>query len=136
MPVRISGLDKLRRATSVFGIKLQARLVVAVGKTSEDVRDDAKVFSPKDTHSLEETITADPVEVDGDAVSARVTAGGRGVINPKTGKEVDYARHQEMGTSKMPAQPYMGPAAAKNREPHLARVKQALELTLEESLNE
>ena len=40
-------------------------------------------------------------------LSAKLVAGGRGHVNPLTGREVDYARHVHDGTSVMPARPFL-----------------------------
>lgn len=45
----------------------------------------------------------------GNIVYQGIRAGGY-VTNPNTGRIVDYARHQEYGTSKMRPRPYMRPA--------------------------
>lgn len=58
--------------------------------------DEAKVLVPVDTGALQDSIR---VEVEGDLVQFAVGGGN-----------IDYALYVEMGTSKMPAQPFMRPA--------------------------
>jgi len=63
----------------------------------------ARDLCPVDTTSLRQTIRA---ERRGPLTSALV-AGGGGVINPKTGREVDYARYVHDGTSRTPPRPFL-----------------------------
>lgn len=63
----------------------------------------AKSLCPIDTSALMSSIRA---ERRGPYESALV-AGGGGYINPRTGREVDYARYVHDGTSRMPARPFL-----------------------------
>lgn len=66
----------------------------------------ARRLAPKDTRSLESTIRHDVRRTGFGGVELVVMAGG---IMGST-KMVDYAAHQEQGTSRMAAQPYLRPA--------------------------
>jgi HK97 gp10 family phage protein len=73
------------------------------------MRDVAQVLVPVDTGSLRDSIR---VERGGQGLhwrEIRVRAGGY-IVNPKTGRLVDYAVFVEYGTGKMAAQPFMQPA--------------------------
>lgn len=80
--------------------KVEALAPRVVAKVAHDIEADAKVFAPVDTGNLESSITAD---VDG--------------LTAEIGPTASYGGYQEYGTSKMHAQPYMGPAAEKNTQP-------------------
>ena len=78
-------------------------------KQAELMRDLANIYAPVETGALRDSIR---VERGGEGMHwrlVRVRAGGY-MTNPKTGKRVDYAKHQEFGTKHMSAQPYMQPA--------------------------
>ena len=71
----------------------------------------AKAVVPVDTGALRRSIRQEPKpRREGDSYEAGISAGGGGVVNPKTGREVDYAGFVEWGTSRAPAQPYLTPA--------------------------
>jgi len=75
----------------------------------------AKAFCPVDTAALMSSIRTevrDPHEI-------ALIAGGRGFINPRTGREVDYARYVHDGTSRMPARPFLLQAVLLERERYL-----------------
>lgn len=82
-------------------------------ETADSIRVDARKLVRKDTRSLEKSIRKQTIRREGKTISVRVTAGGY-MVNPKTGRLVDYAVHQEYGTSKMEAHPYLRPAVIKN----------------------
>jgi len=70
----------------------------------------AKAVAPVDTGALRRSIRQEPrPRRGGDGYEAGITAGGGGVVNPRTGREVDYAAYVEFGTSRAPAQPYLRP---------------------------
>ena len=73
---------------------MEAAAIEEVRKTCFDIEAGAKSMAPVDTGNLKNSITT---EVDG--LTGTVATG------------VDYAIYQEYGTSKMPAHPYMTPAA-------------------------
>lgn len=66
----------------------------------------AQEMCPVDTGALRDSITAGEVADDGDTLSLDVTAGD---------DTVDYAAYVELGTYKMGAQPYLGPAYEEGR---------------------
>ena len=112
MEIEIVGLRELEDKLSRLDEKLKQALEEALEEIAEKIRDDAKDLAPVDTGSLRESIR---VEKEGD-LQVSVIAGGGGVINPRTGREVDYAGYVEFGTSRMSPQPYMQPALEKNRD--------------------
>lgn len=63
-----------------------------------------------DTHLLDQSIRADPVQNHRVEISANT----------------DYARGLELGTSRVEPRPYMRPALAKNRDGAEAKIKQAV----------
>jgi len=120
MEIEIIGLTELEDKLSNLDEKLGKALDEALNEIAEKIRDDAKGFVPVDTGALRKSIR---VEKKG-KLEVQVIAGGGGVINPRTGREVDYAGYVEFGTSRMSPQPYMQPALEKNRDEILRVVKE------------
>ena len=79
------------------GIEEKAHLVVS--KTAHDIEATAKIFAPVDTGNLESSIST---TVDGLTAETGPTA--------SYGDYVDRGTHNEDGSVRMAAQPYMGPA--------------------------
>lgn len=76
---------------------------MAVKKTAKDIEATAKTLSPVDTGNLRSSIkSSDLRSVSQDSPSAEVNA------------SANYATYVELGTSRMAAQPFMGPAADKH----------------------
>ena len=66
------------------------------------VEADSKKMAPVDTGRLRASITHEVREI------------ANGVIQGKVGSSTSYSKFVELGTSKMPAQPYLRPALEKN----------------------
>jgi len=82
----------------------------ALDKAGDDGEARTKQLSPVDTGALQRSVRKEPeAQAKGDEYVVGVTAGGGGVRNPRTGREVDYAAHVEYGTSRSRAQPYLRP---------------------------
>ena len=120
MEIEIIGLKELEDKLSNLDVKLSKALDEALNEIAEKIRDDAKSFVPVDTGALRKSIR---IEKKG-KLQVSIVAGGGGVINPRTGREVDYAGYVEFGTSRMNPQPYMQPALEKNRDEILRIVKE------------
>lgn len=80
--------------------KVEALAPRVVAKVAHDIERDGKIFAPVLTGTLESSISSD---VNG--------------LSAEIGPHTDYEAYVEYGTSKMHAQPYMGPAAEKNTRP-------------------
>jgi len=120
MEIEIIGLKELEEKLSNLEEKLSKALAEALEEISEKIRDDAKNFAPIDTGALRKSIR---IEKKG-KLQVSIIAGGGGVINPRSGREVDYAGYVEFGTSRMAPQPFMQPALEKNRDEILRIVKE------------
>lgn len=71
----------------------------------------AKQLVPVATGALQRSIRREPdAQAEANGFSVGVSAGGGGVVNPRTGREVEYAAHVEYGTSRTVPQPYLRPA--------------------------
>ena len=82
----------------------------ALDKAGDDGEARAKQLAPVDTGALRESVRKEPeAHAEGEKYVVGVTAGGGGIRNPRTGREVDYAAHVEYGTSRGRAQPYLRP---------------------------
>ena len=119
MEIEIVGLRELEDKLSNLEEKLNRALAEALEEIAEKIRDDAKNLAPVDTGALRKSIR---VEKEG-KLQFSVVAGGGGVVNPKTGREVDYAGFVEFGTRRMSPKPYMQPALERNRAEILRIVK-------------
>jgi len=90
----------------VFKKSLEESLDRAAG----DARDRAKQLVPVDTGSLRRSIRKErhawPAH---NIIYTGVRAGGY-IVNPKTGRRVNYAAYVEYGTSRQRPQPYLRPA--------------------------
>lgn len=93
----VSELRDLERDLKAGAGRVETLAPKVVAKTAYDIERDGKIFAPVDTGTLESSISTD-------------VAGLTAEIGPHT----DYEQYVEYGTSKMHAQPYMGPAAEKN----------------------
>ncbi len=106
------GLELLQRyLAKTIPEALEKAALEALDETTRRGIDYAKAVVPVDTGALRRSIRQEPKpqREDGYYV-AGITAGGGGVVNPRTGREVDYAGFVEWGTSRTPAQPYLTPA--------------------------
>lgn len=85
--------------------KAAGHLVRAVvRKTAKDVEHTAKLLAPVDTGNLKGSISTSDLRA----------MGTSGSIEAEVRATAEYAIYQEVGTSRMPAQPFMGPAADKH----------------------
>lgn len=120
MMVKIEGQSKL------LG-RLKDTLLYFPNDVAEIMRDsldemvvEAKVLVRKDTHSLEKSIRRETYAQPAGCILQMGFRAGRYIVNPKTGRLVHYAVHQEFGTSTAAFTPYMRPAADKI-EPKMKR---------------
>lgn len=93
----VSELRDLDRDLVKGAAKVEAAAPLVVKKVAFDVERDAKVFAPVDTGHLEGSIST---SVEG--------------LSAEIGPTASYGDFVEAGTSRMHAQPYMGPATEKN----------------------
>lgn len=96
--------------------RVGARAALAIRKTARDIERDAKIMAPVDTGNLRNSIST---EITGDGRSGSMTA----IIGPTA----HYGIYQELGTSRMAAQPYLFPAADRHEPGFIAAMAQAAE---------
>jgi len=77
--------------------------------------DTAKSLCPVDTLALLSSIRTEARGLH----EVAIVAGGGGFANPRTGREVDYARDVHDGTSRMPPRPFLLQAVLLERERYL-----------------
>jgi HK97 gp10 family phage protein len=83
--------------------RVGATASAALRKTAFDIEADAKALAPFDLGTLMNSI------------STTISGDGRfGTMAAEIGPTVEYGVYQELGTSVMGAQPYMGPAFDRN----------------------
>lgn len=90
--VRVLGGDLARAAATTGSL---AGKVVA--KTAHDIEADAKQLAPVDTGFLRNSISTS-------------ISGSAAAVTAEVGPTAEYGVYQELGTWKMAAQPYLGPA--------------------------
>lgn len=94
---------------------------MVVRKTARDITADAKKLAPVDTGNLRASIGHSDLR----------GVGSSGDLSVEIGPTANYGVFVELGTSRAPAQPFMGPAADRNEGPFA----QALAKIAEEGLN-
>jgi len=110
MSVEVVGLNKVKVMIDNLKNRLSQEGKTRLHVFVEEIRNDAKTLCPVDTGSLRKSIRIETYAAPaGEIHRIGVRAGGY-VVNPKTGRLVDYANHVEYGTSRSPAQPYIRPA--------------------------
>jgi HK97 gp10 family phage protein len=123
--VEILGEDRLIARLAQFEESLDFGAEAGVKSVAEKIRDRAKELVQVDTGALQRSIRVGIYSRPaGHVHSIRVTAGGY-ERNPKTGRIVDYAVYQERGTSRMKAQPYLGPAYQAFKDDLAKEIKEA-----------
>jgi HK97 gp10 family phage protein len=124
--IEFLGQDKLIARVARFEKALDPGAETGVKKVAVKIRDSARLKVRKDTGSLMRSIRfGEYARPTGHVHSIRVTAGGY-VRNPKTGEIVDYAVHQELGTSNMTGQPYLGPSFQEHSRELMKEIKKVL----------
>ncbi|MEM2163907.1 MAG: HK97 gp10 family phage protein [Candidatus Bathyarchaeia archaeon] len=110
MSVEIVGSAELVAKLESLSDRLGELSDEALAELADRIVEDAKSLCPVDTGSLRRSIRweRDP------SGGVIIAAGGGGVINPRTKREVDYAAYVEFGTSRAPAQPFLQPAIEQN----------------------
>lgn len=96
-----SAMRRLSRDLRSAGDKAGPLVSLVVRKAALDTERDAKTAAPVDTGNLRSSITTDVTDT-GTSVSAEV------------GPTANYGLFVEVGTSRMAAQPFMGPALDRN----------------------
>lgn len=112
----VVGGDKLRRAMAETTGDIRAGIRSAVADTLDAIRDDARRQVPVDTGQLR------------DSLETMSHSGGMGGAVGAFGSA--YAPFVEFGTSKMPARPYLLPAAERERQRLVRRLVDAVAVKL------
>ena len=114
--VEITGWDKLHLAIKSITSNLPQLADDSTKETAEAIRDLAKEYVPVDTASLQKSIRIEVFKYfNAYDKGYRVRAGGY-VVNPKTGRLVEYAAYVEFGTSRQRPQPFLSRAVLEHRE--------------------
>lgn len=99
MKIDTSQLAAVGADISRAGGHVGAKAAAVFRKTIHDIEADAKTLSPIDTGALRNSISSD------------ITGSGSfTAMTGEVGPTVDYGIWQEIGTSRMAAQPYLAPA--------------------------
>ena len=89
----------------------------AFQKGGDDTLRWSKIFCPFKTGALMTSGRITKVQMDESRGTITITFGGGGVINPDTGKEVDYELHVHEGTAKQRSQPWLQQTALVMAQP-------------------
>jgi HK97 gp10 family phage protein len=128
LSVEIAGSAELTARLENLASRIGELSGEALVELAEQIVDDAKALCPVDTGSLRRSIRYER-DPEGGVI---IAAGGGGVINPRTRREVDYAAYVEFGTGRSPAQPFLQPALEKN----LLNLEAVLSGKIEEAVRE
>lgn len=103
MGADISELRTLAADLTAAGASVGSRARDVVRKTAYDIERDAKALVAVDTGNLKNSIGHSDLRL-----------GTSGQLAVEIGPTANYGIFLELGTSRMPAQPFMGPAADRN----------------------
>lgn len=112
--VQVIGEQRLRANLVTFTEGVDPVTTRELEAVADKIRDHAKAIAAIDTGAMMKSVAKEKIVVKGLVKSIRVRAGGR-VVNPKTGRLVDYASYVEFGTSRNRPQPFLRPAYVKHR---------------------
>ena len=112
--VELLGADRLIARLGRASNGIDSETVEGLNQVADRIVEDAKATVRVDTGSLQTSIRKQHHVSQGHIHAIGVSAGGY-IVNPKTGRIVNYARYLEYGTSRMPPRPYMTPALEQNR---------------------
>jgi len=128
--IEIIGMNRLFARLGRAEDSLESKTVEGLSEVADRIVQDAKGIVSVDTGSLQKSIRKEDTVSQGYIHGVSVVAGGGGIINPKTGREVNYAAYVEYGTSKMQSKPFLRPALEQNRE----NLRHVLKSKLRESM--
>lgn len=99
MAPNIRGMDDLKRKLAALETGMQARVLKdALTAGALPIQNEAKILAPYETGTLRRSIHTEIVTHGDDRIVAEI------------GTDVEYAGHQEFGTRKMAAHPFLRPA--------------------------
>lgn len=114
--VAVRGATEIAAKLALLGTATDALMQTAVRAAGLVIQNDAKVRAPKLTGNLARSIHTEDVS-------------GRHAV--EVGTDVEYAAFVEYGTSRMRAQPYLGPAA----DGHDEEIEEAIGAVLDTAIN-
>lgn len=130
LKAELVGADRLVARLGKARVNLDPQTVEGLNEVADSIVQDAKAMVRVDTGSLQKSIRRQRHVSQAHLHSIAVTAGGY-IINPKTGRIVDYAQYLEYGTSRMPPYPYMRPALESNRSTLMLILRGKLRVSME-----
>lgn len=112
----MAAADPLRALSAdltAAGRQVGTRARAVIRKAAYDIERDAKALAPVDTGNLKNSIGHSDLRI-----------GTSGQLVAEIGPTANYGIFLELGTSRMPAQPFMGPAADRNTPSFEAAMQQ------------
>jgi len=123
-------LERLIRYLDNFPNELSRQVETQLHEAMTQVRDEAKRNCPVDTGSLQRSIRIQTYAKQAGVMHKIGVSAGGYIINPKTGRRVDYASHVEYGTARVPAQPFLRPAFENKKRDLRRLILQAIKTVL------
>jgi HK97 gp10 family phage protein len=131
--IEIIGVDRVKTILTRIEQGMDPNLRKELDVVADKVKEDAKGLCPVDTGSLRKSIRKEAVARPTENIwEVGVRAGGY-VMNPKSGKMVDYAKYVEFGTSGRPPRAFLRPAMRMNQTAVRDAVQRALIRALKEA---
>lgn len=110
----MQGIEQLRDGLEELPDEIKAALRRAVREAAEAMRDDVQATVRKDTGNLHDSVAIRYSDED-----LRAEIGWRD-------RNDRYATYHEFGTSRIPARPALGPAAAAERQRIVGRIRELI----------
>lgn len=114
--MKLEGLDEVLKKLDHYTEEMQDNLEDALTKGAMVGERYAKEYAPVETGTLRRSIATDTEEKSSSAVVVRC------------GTNLEYASHQEYGTDKMPAHPFMRPGFFNHQKEILETIAEELEI--------
>jgi HK97 gp10 family phage protein len=143
--VEIIGIDRIKAVLGRIEGGMDKNMAEALETIGNTVRDDAQSICPIGTpastgnpnyiesHALQRSIRREEVaRAAGNIWEVGVRAGGY-IVNPNSGRMVDYAIPIEYGWSKQAPQGFLRPALLRNKQAFMDVMKQAVKNIIEEA---
>lgn len=126
LQVNIVGGDRIKATLEKMAAGIDPNLRKALDKAGDKIRDEAQAICPVGTpestgnpryiasHALQRSIRKLPITDKSGVIIVGIRAGGY-IVNPNSGRVVDYAIPVEFGSSRQAPQGFMRPALLQNR---------------------
>jgi HK97 gp10 family phage protein len=126
----VQGLDKLKAKLNRAGVGLKQAVGPAMEAGGDRVLATARLMVPKESGRLAGTLRRTGVETTKRGnLRVSVLAGDETTVRGP----IQIAKSIEFGTTRMPAQPYLGPALRLNKRPIMAEIRRAMRTAIKKA---